>query len=212
MQGWRASLPCLRLRTHPGLAACLCHSTAAVRAAQRYIPDRRLPDSAIDVIDEAAARARLHSAAAAAAVAAAAQAQAAAAVAAAAAGQQGDPPLDAGGQSFAETRRLMEWLDSQQLPAAGQQGRQQQLGGLAAQPAQRWGAASTALGANAANALSCPHCGTPAEPPEDSGGRRLRRGRWRDAAVTACRRCLHCPSATCLPCTAQAVAGQQWNP
>lgn len=161
-----------RYERHHGVRYTDAALSAAVRAAQRYIPDRRLPDSAIDVIDEAAARARLHSAAAAAAV-AAAQAQAAAGAAAAAAGQRGDPPLDAGGQSFADTQRLMEWLDSQQQPAAGQQEQQQlQLqqappGGLA-----RVGAASTALGANAANALSCPHCGTPVEPPEDSGGQR----------------------------------------
>ena len=35
--------------------------TAAVKISQRYIPDRNLPDKAIDLLDESAARVRLHS-------------------------------------------------------------------------------------------------------------------------------------------------------
>ena len=86
-----------------------------------------------------------------------------AARAAAEAAGSGDPPVDAGGQSFAETRRLMEWLTAEQ-----QQQQQQQLAGLPP------GAAvhvqgSGGLSAGASYALSCPHCGTPAAPAEDAG-------------------------------------------
>lgn len=136
-------------------------------AAQRYIPERRLPDSAIDVIDEAAARARLHSAAAAAAL-AAAQAAEAAALEAAVAGT-GDPPLDAAGQSFAETQRLMEWLSAeqkQQQPAG--QAQVQAAAATYPAPAQLYSGAA-GLSASATHALSCPHCGTPASPPEGAG-------------------------------------------
>ncbi|EFN53395.1 hypothetical protein CHLNCDRAFT_6558, partial [Chlorella variabilis] len=107
--------------------------STAVRAAQQYIPDRRLPDSAIDVIDEAAARARLHAGAAAAAAAAAAatQAHAAAALGRSGAGVQGVAPLySSGSGSWEENQRLMEWLSAvrqqseagPQLPAAAAAG------------------------------------------------------------------------------------------
>ncbi|PRW59843.1 ATP-dependent chaperone [Chlorella sorokiniana] len=138
---------------------------AAVTAAQRYLPERRLPDSAIDVMDEAAARARLRSAAAAAAAADWARPVAAGAGGSAEAAVGRDPPLEAGGQSFEETRRLMEWLNSQRAQQAQQA---PQTSGLAAGAAAQVRQQGSGLSGAATHALSCPHCGTPAAPVEGS--------------------------------------------
>lgn len=140
-------------------------AVAAVAAAQRYLPERRLPDSAIDVMDEAAARARLRSAAAAAAAADWAQPAAGGTGSRAAAAGGGDPPLEAAGQSFEEAHRLMEWLSAQQAQQAQQQAKSGPAAVAAAQTSQ-----SSGLSGAATHSLSCPHCGTPAAPVEGSGG------------------------------------------
>ncbi|KAL4435856.1 hypothetical protein ABPG77_000618 [Micractinium sp. CCAP 211/92] len=134
---------------------------AAVTAAQRCIPERRLPDSAIDVIDEAAARTRLRAAAAARAAASAAPARDAAAAAGGAPGSsslQSGSLLDGRLDGSEQARRLNEWLQAtQQGPAQG-----------AAQASLPAEAQLAGLGASATHALSCPHCGTPAVPREGS--------------------------------------------
>lgn len=161
-----AQVGCVQAEAGPS-GAPLCPAVllvpAAVTAAQRYIPERRLPDSAIDVMDEAAARTRLRAAAAARAAAQTAALRGAAAEAAGALGSslQGGPPLDAMLSASEQMRRTNEWLLATQQ-ALGPSASQAPPAAVAAQP--------SGLGAAAANALSCPHCGTPAVPHEGSGG------------------------------------------
>lgn len=161
----------------PPVTACrrrraLRAAAAAVEAAQRYIIDRRLPDSAIDVIDEAAARARLAAStllSPSAAAAALAQQQPA--------GVAGAAQAAAGSQGQCDAERLQDWLAAQpSAPPSAAAAASAPAGGLAAAmsgaaaaAAQRYGPGSAGLGANAGNALSCPHCGTPVQPPENSG-------------------------------------------
>lgn len=177
---WQVATGRARLLT-PIARPCSPPDPAAVAAAQRYIPDRRLPDSAIDVMDEAAARTRLRAAAAAQAAAQqAAMQHVAAATGAAASRLQGGPLLDAGPSSSEHTRRLHEWLQAtQQEPGPG---------AAQAAPATATAAAQSAgLGASAVHALSCPHCGTPAVPEEGSGAL-CRRCCCRAAGAGRCRR------------------------
>jgi ATP-dependent Clp protease ATP-binding subunit ClpB len=160
----------------------------AVSLAQRFIPDRRLPDSAIDIIDEAASRAQLRRAAG------DALAEELEAAVAAAATMDGEKEQNlqavadwrisgADGRSPEEIKKLLEWFgampDNNEAtsapggPAAHRQTAEarrriylEQFGqGIYSSSSESTnGSDSNAEEMVASNKLPCPHCGTPTPP------------------------------------------------
>jgi ATP-dependent Clp protease ATP-binding subunit ClpB len=164
----------------------------AVSLAQRFISDRRLPDSAIDIIDEAASRAQLRRAAG------DALAQELEAAVAAAATLEGEKEQNlqavadwrvsgADGRSPEEIKRLLEWFgampdtnsDNKSSPGGGPASHRQTAEARRRIYLEQFGQgiySSTTSNNNnngdsttgevmaATDKLPCPHCGTPTPP------------------------------------------------
>jgi len=175
-----------RYAEHHGVVFSEDAIPTAVSLAQRFISDRRLPDSAIDIIDEAASRAQLRRAAG------DALAQELEAAVAAAATMEGEKEQNlqavadwrvsgADGRTPEEIKRLLEWFgampdnnsDSKNVPGGGPSIRRQtaearrrvyleQFGqGIYDSTTNNISTSKSGEVMAASNKLPCPHCGTP---------------------------------------------------
>ncbi|KAL4535195.1 hypothetical protein Ndes2526B_g06099 [Nannochloris sp. 'desiccata'] len=177
-----------RYAEHHGVIFSEDSIPTAVSLAQRFISDRRLPDSAIDIIDEAASRAQLRRAAGD----ALAQELEAAVAAAATMEIEKEQNLQAvadwrvsgaDGRSPEEIKRLLEWFgampddssDTNILSHGGPAARRQTAEARRRIYLEQFGQGiySSAIDNNgstteevmaANNKLPCPHCGTPTAP------------------------------------------------